>query len=151
MRWGCDSNVAEGNLSGRMRVWVLGCGRVGVWKSCSKLSGIFLTCACLLTRQRIAGFDTDGPRTEVGWRIQASTSSFTAPSVYSPLSAVLNKSDIYSDPKISQAISCALLTQRLEFPASVFHVGFMVSKAKLKDLSKSVVTISWIMRLLDVL
>jgi hypothetical protein len=39
-------------------------------------------------------------------------SFLTAPLVCPPLSVVLNKSDIYSDPKISQAISCPLLNAK---------------------------------------
>lgn len=114
----------------------------------SKLSSLFLTYLCLLAEE--TGLQ-DLTRTDSelkkggGYRqvLPRDCKSFlTAPSVCSPLSAVLNKSDIYSDPKISQTISSPLLMQRLEFSTITFHVGFMVSKAKLKELSTSVVTIS---------
>jgi hypothetical protein len=54
---------------------VLGVERLAVRKSCSKLSGLLLTCVCLLAGDRIAGFDTDGLRAEAGWRIQTSVTT----------------------------------------------------------------------------
>lgn len=118
---------------------------VAARKSCSKLSALLRTCVRLLAgADRIAVSDADGLRIEVGWRIQASVTTWLhviPRSTFRMLSLICGvykwckyKSDIYSDPNMAQALVGDPLLPRIEFPANTCHVGFTVSKVKLREL-----------------